>query len=91
MKTRTMFRTGVLLIGAGFTLTTSTDVALAAGPDFKATAQTLVGQSANVKEGELVLITGTPRDTELLEHIAILVFPGLRLRMKRTTHPPHVR
>src|SRR5262245_48302591 len=45
----------------------------AAPPDLKATAQTLVNQSGNIKEGDAVMISGTPRDIELLENIAVEV------------------
>lgn len=47
--------------------------AAAAPPDLEATAKTLVNQCANLKQGDLVLITGTPKDTELLENIAVNV------------------
>ena len=45
----------------------------AAGPDVKATAQTLVNQCASVKEGDRVLIAGRPVDIELLEEVAVQV------------------
>lgn len=54
----------------------------------EATAQTLVNQCASIKEGELVLISGTPRDTDLLESIAVNVrklgaFPLISLASDR--------
>jgi leucyl aminopeptidase (aminopeptidase T) len=36
-------------------------------------AQRLVNQCANIAQGELVLIAGSPRDLELLQHLAIAV------------------
>ncbi len=44
---------------------------LGAGPDVKATAQTLVNQCASVKTGDRVLISGRQADMELLEQVAI--------------------
>lgn len=63
----------VLLLGLGAVLVVSARSVVAAGPDPRATAQTLGNQCANIKEGDLVLITGTPRDIELLENIALTV------------------
>ena len=45
----------------------------AAGPDNKATAETLVNQCASIKTGDRVLITGRASDLELLEEVAINV------------------
>lgn len=47
--------------------------ARAAYTDLEQLAQRLVTQSAAVKEGELVLISGRPHDAELLENIAVQV------------------
>lgn len=41
--------------------------------DLEQLAQRLVSQSAAVKEGEIVLITGRPQDAELIENIAVNV------------------
>lgn len=45
----------------------------AAPTDLEQLAQRLVTQSAAVKEGEIVLISGQPHDAELLENIAVHV------------------
>jgi leucyl aminopeptidase (aminopeptidase T)/tetratricopeptide (TPR) repeat protein len=42
-------------------------------PDLDAMAQKLVTEAAQVKEGDLVLITGSARDLELLEDLAVHV------------------
>jgi leucyl aminopeptidase (aminopeptidase T) len=63
----------VLAGGIGLILTGSAPRVSAAGPDPQATAQTLVDQCANIKQGDAVLISGTPRDIELLENIAVQV------------------
>lgn len=55
---------------AALALSTS---AFAAGPDVKATANTLVNQCASIKTGDRVLITGRAADLELLEEVAINV------------------
>ena len=50
------------------------EVAKVAAPtDLKQLAERIVNQSAGVKEGEIVLIGGIARDTELLENIAVEV------------------
>ena len=54
-------------------------------------AQKLVNQCANIKEGDLVLITGGVKDTELLEDLAINVrrigaFPLISLGSDRLTY-----
>lgn len=41
--------------------------------DFEAIAHTLVTRSADIREGHLVLIHGSPRDLELLENLAVNV------------------
>ncbi|MBC8042894.1 MAG: aminopeptidase [Rhizobacter sp.] len=45
-----------------------------AGVDIKALAERIVTQSAAVKEGEIVQITGSVRDAELLDEIALNVY-----------------
>jgi leucyl aminopeptidase (aminopeptidase T) len=60
------------------------------GADLEATAKTLVNQAAGVKAGDRVLISGTPRDIELLENIAINVqklgaFPIITIESERLT------
>jgi leucyl aminopeptidase (aminopeptidase T) len=49
------------------------DTSSTAGPsvDYKSAAEKVVAQSAGVKEGDLVLITGTAEDLPLLESIAV--------------------
>jgi leucyl aminopeptidase (aminopeptidase T) len=47
--------------------------ALGQTPDLKAIARTLVNESAGIQQGEAVLITGSARDQELLENLAIEV------------------
>ena len=43
-------------------------------PDYKAIAERIVGQSANVKEGDRVVITGDVRDLDLIEEVALAVW-----------------
>ena len=47
--------------------------AKSAPTDLKELARRVVAQNVNVKEGEIVRITGSPRDMELLENIFIEV------------------
>jgi leucyl aminopeptidase (aminopeptidase T) len=49
------------------------DVKKAPPTDLEQLAQRLVTQSAGVKEGEIVLVSGGPQDMELLEDIAVQV------------------
>ena len=58
---------------AGMILGLSGISALAQAPDKETLAQTLVTKVAAVKEGDGVLISGAPRDLELLEDIAVNV------------------
>ena len=56
--------------------------------DYEALAQKLVTQCANIHEGDLVLVTGGVRDSELLEDIAVHVrkvgaFPLVSLNSER--------
>ena len=53
--------------------TTAAEPAKASPTDFEQLAQRLVTQSAAVKEGDLVLITGRLHDADLLESIAVHV------------------
>jgi leucyl aminopeptidase (aminopeptidase T) len=53
--------------------TTTTTAAKKAPTDLEQLAGRLVTQSAGVKEGEVVLVTGGPQDLELLEDIAVQV------------------
>ena len=60
------------------------------GTDFDALAQKLVTLCADVKEGEIVLVTGSVRDAKLLEDIAIHVrkvgaFPLISIGSDRLT------
>lgn len=43
-------------------------------PDYKATAERIVVQSANVKEGDRVVVQGDVRDIELIEEVALAVW-----------------
>lgn len=61
------------LVTGGVALTLGSVALGAPTPDTKATARTLVVQAADIKPGDLVLVTGQPRDTELLEQVAIEV------------------
>ncbi len=72
MKLGSRFGKVLCAVGAGISMT-AVAAATAAEPNWQATARTLVNQSANIKEGDLVLVSGTPRDIELLENIAINV------------------
>lgn len=49
------------------------DAASRTGIDLDQLAERLVTQSARVKEGEIVLISGRPHDAELLENLAVQV------------------
>ena len=58
------------------------------GVDYEALAQKLVTQCANIHEGDLVLVTGGVRDSELLEDIAVHIrkvgaFPLVSLNSDR--------
>lgn len=53
--------------------TPAAEPAKAPPTDLDALAQRLVTQSAAVKEGEVVMITGRPHDAELMENIAVEV------------------
>lgn len=50
-----------------------TDAAKKAPTDLKQLAERIVNQSAGVKEGEIVLVSGSARDNELVENIVIEV------------------
>ena len=54
---------GAALAGAGLSLRPP--------PDQAETARTLLHECANLREGDLVLITGKPQHQELLEHVAV--------------------
>lgn len=57
-------------VNTGNTSTAKTDTPARTAPtDLQALAVKLVTQSAGVKEGEIVMITGGVRDMELMEHI----------------------
>lgn len=61
------------LATCGAALMLGSVAAAAPTPDTKTTARTLVVQASNVKPGDLVLVTGQPRDTALLEEVALEV------------------
>ena len=61
-----------------------------AATDLEQLAERLVNQSAGIKEGELVLVSGGAQDQELLENIAVHVrkvgaFPQVALSSDRMT------
>lgn len=77
-----------------FSLTLATTLLSAAtavaGPDLAATATTLVNQAAAIKQGDRVLISGQPRDIDLLEQVAVEVrkrgaFPIVAVTTERLT------
>src|SRR5260221_7407826 len=43
-------------------------------PDYKAIADRIVGQSANVKEGDRVVVRGDIRDIDLVEEVVLAVW-----------------
>ncbi len=55
------------------TTTTKTDASKSGPTDLKALAARVVDQSAGVKEGDVVLVSGGTRDMELLENIVVEV------------------
>lgn len=68
--------------------TTSAMGQLTGTQDLNATAEKLVRQCANITRGELVLITGQPRDIPLLENVALQVrklgaFPLISIESER--------
>ncbi|CAN5211059.1 hypothetical protein BH18GEM1_BH18GEM1_16910 [soil metagenome] len=65
--------TVLCLIGLAITVEERIAVAQAPAVDNEALAQTIVTQNARVTEGDRVLITGSARDLELLENIAVHV------------------
>lgn len=62
---------GVTTANTNTASTTKTETAKAAPTDLKQLAERIVNQSAGVKEGEIVLVSGIPRDNELIENIVI--------------------
>jgi aminopeptidase len=60
-------------LGSALALSLFCGAGNAAGPDTKATAETLVTQCAAIKTGDRVLISGRPADIELLEQVAVNV------------------
>lgn len=78
------------IAGAVMALTVCGGSAMGGPQPSEATARTLVGQCGNIKEGELVLITGRPTDMDLLESIAVNVrkmgaFPIISVGTDRMT------
>jgi leucyl aminopeptidase (aminopeptidase T) len=79
---------GVSLAATSLALPASAQVSKPGAADKEGLAQKIVNDSARVKEGDLVLITGSARDTELLENIATYVrqagaFPMVSLNTQR--------
>ncbi|MFM9995419.1 MAG: aminopeptidase [Phycisphaerales bacterium] len=66
-------KVGAAMLAAGTVLMAGAAGTARPGPDNEATANTLVTQCANVKQGDLVLITGTPSDAPLIESVAVQV------------------
>lgn len=79
---------GVSLVAALIALPAAGQAPKAGTPDNDMLAQKIVNDSARVKEGDYVLISGSARDTELLENIATHVrkagaFPIVSLNTQR--------
>jgi len=87
-----------LLLAVGVILTTGLLIASFAGDtpkkepavDYDKLAASIVNQGANIHEGEIVLISGSVRDTELLEDLAVQVrkrgaFPLISIGSDRLT------
>lgn len=75
---------------AGMALT-QTPVPGASSADLESTAKKIVTQSAGIKQGDIVLISGSIKDLELLEDIAVNVrargaFPLLTVTSQRLSH-----
>lgn len=75
-----------VLVGVSTALNSPSDEKV----DYEAVAQKLVNESAGIKEGEIVLVSGGIRDFELLENIAVHVrragaFPLLTVDSDRMT------
>lgn len=64
------YRIGAITIAAGLVLA-GAGIVSRPPPDLAATAQTLLHQCANLREGDRVLITGKPQHQDLLEHVAV--------------------
>jgi len=78
------------LLGAILMILAAALPAIAQFPDLKAVARMLVNENAAIKEGDTVLITGSARDLELLEHLFIEVqrvggHPMISLTSERLT------
>jgi len=89
MRAKLFFMVGVafaMVLAAG--LGPGTAAERGTGPDTEAVAQKLVTQSAGVREGDIVLITGGVRDLKLLEDLAVAVrkvgaFPLVEISSER--------
>lgn len=68
-----MFLPIVCVVAIVLGLTSNAMAQYTRGPDLEVTAKKLVNQCAGITRGELVLITGQPRDVTLLENIAVNV------------------
>lgn len=66
-------KVGAASLVAGLALSAGAAGQLRTGPDLEATAYTLVTQCANIRQGDLVYVTGRPTDIELLENVAVQV------------------
>jgi leucyl aminopeptidase (aminopeptidase T) len=90
MKTKRMFVIVGVFLATGLLAIPIAECSQQKGTsiDYEALAQKLVNQCANIHEGDLVLVTGGVRDSELLEDIAVHVrkvgaFPLVSLNSER--------
>src|SRR5215217_2227257 len=72
MKKRLMTAAGMIL-SAGLLVISTAQHTMRPAPDYDKLAASIVNQGAAVREGEVVLITGSVRDAELMEDIAVQV------------------
>lgn len=90
MKTKQIFAVSVFVAGILFAAQAQTQAPKSTAVDYEALAQKLVNQCGNIREGEIVLVSGGVNDIELLENIAVNVrklgaFPLLTIGSDRLT------
>ena len=73
MKNANVLRAAIAFAALASGLSSPTSLA-ADKPDFKEVAERIVGQSANVKAGDAVVLRGDVRDIELIEEFAFAVW-----------------
>lgn len=74
MKTTTLIASAARCAAVLLTSLTTLAVRAAEQHDYHAIAESIVGQSANVKEGDRVVIRGDVRDIELIEQLSLAVW-----------------